>query len=221
MKTKYDQNNKGSYVVINTKVSPIMAKVLEEIAERVGVKPYRFIQQIVCSMIKYMDSSHPLTPELEQLMQIFLADLAKCKTSYNFADPTAQAQITDAIFIIGDRKHAEGRQSVAVDSPYLNHATENWNVMQQLEMMICKVLPDWYRKLRILGAKLDTRNVYETLQTVINEALKDDPDAEYLRELFSDNQNTESGKTLTLDHKRVRRPGRESDTPTLFDDGAQ
>lgn len=190
------------FKVIATKVSPEAAQQFEALCQRIGVKPYRLVQHIIASALRFMDDQHQLDYDLERLMLMFFSGIHDIDNGYNLADWTTKSRVREAILLLGDPEKS-GYQSVMVEEPFMGDAQCDWNVMHQLEAFVCKVMPEWYRRLRQLGVELGTSNIYETIQRLIADALKVDRDAETLRELFSDNDRSDYGvKPVEAPYKR-------------------
>lgn len=191
------------YKVMATKISPEAAVHFEALCQRIGVRPYRLVQSVISSALRFMDDVHQLDYDLERLMLMFFSNIKDIENGYNLADFNTRQRITESILFIGDEKNPVGYQSVMVEEPFMGDAQCDWNVMHQLEAFVCKVMPEWYRRLRQLGVELGTSNIYETIQRLIADALKVDRDAETLRELFRDNDRSDYGvKPVDAPYKR-------------------
>lgn len=188
-----EERNQG-YKVMATKVHPLVAAAIEQLCRQRGITVYELLQLALTSAMRYMSQDNQLDYNLERLISMFFSELGRFSQTFRTADPSAKPEVTDAICFLGDQRKGEGRQSVLVSNPWMGEARENWNVTVQLEAFISMTFPEWYKKLRLLGTQLGTSNFYETIQHLILHELEHDTDAEFLREIFSDNRRGDFGQ---------------------------
>lgn len=203
-----EEEKRKGYVVVATKVNPLAAEQICKICERVGIKPYKLIQHVLACLVSYMSQERQLDPQLKQVIEMFFANIRDFATTTNIADPNSNRKVADAILLLGDKKHGDGRVPVLVTDNNTDSeercffpTTENFNHFEILEAFINQVFPAWYKKLRILGTQYETSNIYETIHTLIDKAMQYDEDAEFIRNLFNDNDRTDYGR------KRYDGPG--------------
>lgn len=176
---------------IATKVTKHTAVMLDAICKKNGITTYELLQTIVDAIIRFMSEEQQLSQDFQRLMEIFFDDLRN--STFKLSDYTNNPGIIWAIMVLGDRNHS-GNRSVLVEEPFFGNATEDWNVMHQLEAFINKTMPRLYRRLRRIGAELDCKNVYETISILAEQAIANDPDAEEIRQMFADNDRSDHGR---------------------------
>ena len=181
------------YKAIATKVSQQAAAMLDAVCRKNGITLYELLQTICDCAIRYMSDEHRLSNDLQRIMEIFFSELRN--SNFRISDYTQDPGIIEAILILGDRKH-KGNRAVLVEEPFFGNTTENWNEPQQLEAYLSKVMPLLYRRIRMVGAELDTRTAYETIYMLVTQALTNDTIADELRDMFSDNDRDITGRTM-------------------------
>lgn len=205
---------KHDMITIATKVSPEAAARLKNICVKRDITLYDMLQMMCDCMLRYMDSAHNLTQELNQLMAIF-DGMNNWDNSISLAEPMDQKRIIEAFYILAEIGK-QGHRVVHVKGDANNlFREESYNMVEALEMFVCEAFPTLYRKARLAGVALDTNSVFETMYKLIDEAIIDSEEAEN-RKQFEDNTWAENATRMPDQDIRYadRRPRTD---PTLFD----
>ncbi|MBO4786393.1 MAG: hypothetical protein J5510_04930, partial [Prevotella sp.] len=102
-----------------------------------------------------------LTPELRLLIDSLKLDVAFSK-AFNFASPTATAEIAQMILILQQPKR-KGFGLMMIDRPFMGDATVTHCIDTILERVTEVGMADLYKELRQIGVQLDSQSVRETL----------------------------------------------------------
>ena len=196
------EEDKSNYVVIGTKTSSGFAKTFNRICRKKGIKPYKAIQMMVDSFVRYTDDRHNLSAAMEQLMTIF-EHMEGWKDAFNLADATPDRQIDEAIYFLTaeDRK---GSRAVMVHRPFFGNWTETVNVQRILERVIEVLLPERYWRLRNLAREMDCGSILELLDRMLDfhtvETLN-----EQFRKDFEDCNRSDFGKPIEYGQRTKRK----------------
>lgn len=157
----------------------MVADRIDKIARAKGMSKYELNQLVLDTIVRYMDSSHNLSPDLEQAMSVF-EHMIGWKDCFNLADPTSKKAVTDAVYILrdpSDKKH--GCRASMLSQPFFGKWEQTENVMAIFERMTEMLLPELYRRLRALAVRQDCKSLAELMLQ-----LADAADIEYLNEEF-------------------------------------
>ena len=66
-----DNQKEQGFVTVATKVSPEMARVLNQIARAKGIKVYELMQLVCWFLVKYTSDEHNLSEDMQKLMILF------------------------------------------------------------------------------------------------------------------------------------------------------
>ena len=147
------------------------------------------------TLVRYMDDKHNLTPEIEKAMSIF-EHLKGWTGAFNLADPSADPKIIEATYYLGDTSKT-GVRAVHVERPMLLELDSQWtqtiNIQQILEQTICLLMPERYRRLRILAYDNECSSILQLIDMLIDEHSKDG-DLREIRQSFEDANRSEYGR---------------------------
>lgn len=192
-KRKNTENNE-KFVAVGTKLSEEAQRRLDAISEKKGISRYTLMQMVADVIIRYMDDRHNLTPEIERLMTIF-EHLNGWENCFNLADYTETPEIREAIYFLCDPAK-KGMRAVHVERPWLEGSqewTQTYNLQEIFERMVCLLMPERYRRLRLLAIQNNCSSILELVDTLIDEH-SNDADLRLLRMEFEDADRSEFGK---------------------------
>lgn len=180
------------YQVLATKVSNEAWTRINRLARKKGLTIYELVQMVCDTLIRYMDDRHNLTGEMEKAMAIF-EHLEGWAQALNLADPTVDKTIGEATYYLYDPDgKKKGTRAVHVMRPFFGNWTEDTNIQHILEKTINNIIPERYRRLRLLATDLDCKSLLELIDTLIDLHAKD-CDLKALREEFEDADRSEWG----------------------------
>lgn len=209
--------DKTKYEMMQTKVRPVIYAKVKRIAKRMGLTDYVIIQMMVDCIVRYMDSQHNLTPEMEKIMAIF-EHMEGWGNAFNHADPTVKRIVGEAVYFLFDEEgKKKGARAVHVTKPFFGNWTEDLNIQHILERVICLMMPERYRRLRALAVDMDCSSLLELFDHLIDLHAQDS-DVATFRQLFEDADRSEWGaKPSDVRYKRVRAKHL-NEEPTFFTD---
>lgn len=209
--------DKAKYEMMQTKVRPVIYAKVKRIAKRMGLTDYVIIQMMVDCIVRYMDSQHNLTPEMEKIMAIF-EHMEGWGNAFNHADPTVKRIVGEAVYFLFDEEgKKKGCRAVHVTKPFFGNWSEDMNIQHILERVICLMMPERYRRLRALAVDMDCSSLLELFDHLIDLHAQDS-DVATFRQLFEDANRSEWGaKPSDVRYKRVRTMHL-NEEPTFFTD---
>lgn len=200
--------------MINTKLSPEAFDKIYRLAAKLKMKPYEMLQMCADTLIRYMDDRYNLTPEMEKLMAVF-EDMTGWRQAFNLADPFAKPQIEESTYFLGS-KGKKGVRAVHVERPFFGNFKQTSNVPQIVDRTLELIVPNLYRRLRLICVEYECHSVLELLQTMIDEQNITDRNHEEVRKQFEDCNRADNGKPVEYGARTKK--GRHYDTenmPTL------
>jgi hypothetical protein len=194
MSKRKNNTENEKFVAVGTKLSEEAQRRLDAISEKKGISRYTLMQMVADVIIRYMDDRHNLTPEIERLMTIF-EHLNGWENCFNLADYTTTPEIHEAIYFFTDPQK-KGMRAVHVERPWLEGSqewTQTYNLQEIFERMVCLLMPERYRRLRLLAIQNNCSSILELVDTLIDEHTND-ADLRLLRMEFEDADRSEFGK---------------------------
>jgi len=172
-------SNKENYVLVQTKVSPQQAELLDAICNVLGVNTYQIFQMFFYTLCKASAPMHELSPEIRKLMTLLETD-AGWAEAFNLANPD-HLKVAQAVLILEQKNH-KGFGAVMIDRPFMGKAPEmvddvqpenpdpqmTENVDAILERVCEVTMHGIYRRIRLLGAKMECNNLSDVLLTMID-----------------------------------------------------
>lgn len=184
--------------VIATKVGDEAWLRLNDIAKRMGLTPYRLLQETVDTLILYMDESRQLGPDMQMVIDCFerfegWGSLAR------LTDISVRWQVADAVYFCRDDRTDGMAGTVGCwrKGSMMGKEDYTFNKVDILQMTIRRLFPDLYRELQMLGMQTGGNNCLETIKHCVHHMLED-PDKATIRELFADCGRTEYGRPAEL-----------------------
>lgn len=159
-----EQNNE-KYRVKNTKISPDMEPVLDAVCDALDVNIYDLLQWFCYTMIRAASPQHELTPEIQKILTLLESD-AGWKNAFNIANP-AKLKVAQVVLIL-EQEGRKGFGAVMVDKPFMGKARQTECVDDILERVTEVTMRGIYRKLRLLGARMECANLSDVLMTLID-----------------------------------------------------
>ena len=193
-----NNNEQEKYVMIGTKVSPKFAETFNRICRKKGLNKYQAIQMMVDTFVRYTDDRYNLSEEMSLLMSAF-EHMDGWNGAFNLADTTADKQIEEAIYFLTAAER-RGARAIMVHRPYFGNWTETSNVQMILERVIEVLMPERYRRLRMLAVDMECNSILELIDRMIDDHTIDQLKQNF-RRAFEDCQRTDSGKTVAYGNK--------------------
>ena len=193
-----NNNEQEKYVMIGTKVSPKFAETFNRICRKKGLNKYQAIQMMVDTFVRYTDDRYNLSEEMSLLMSAF-EHMDGWNGAFNLADTTADKQIEEAIYFLTAAER-RGARAIMVHRPYFGNWTETSNVQMILERVIEVLMPERYRRLRMLAVDMECNSILELIDRMIDAHTIDQLEQNF-RRAFEDCQRTDSGKTVAYGNK--------------------
>ena len=178
-------NNKEPYELLQTKISPQQAELLDAICNVLGVNTYQIFQMFFYVLCKASAPSHELSPVIRKIMTMLETDAA-WNEAFNMANPN-HMDVAQVVLIL-QQKDKKGFGAVMIDKPFMSAARMTECVDDILERVAEVTMHGIYRRLRLLGAKMDCKNLSDVLLTMI--------DAQSVIELEEENKVEMKGQPL-------------------------
>ena len=149
------QNNKENYALLQTKISPQQAELLDAICNALGVNTYQIFQMFFYTLCKASAPMHELSPEIRKLMTLMETD-AGWAEAFNMANPE-RLKVAQVVLILEQQDH-KGFGAVMIDKPFMSDARMTECVDDILERVCEVTMHGIYRRLRLMGARMDCKN---------------------------------------------------------------
>ena len=159
------QNNKENYVLLQTKISPQQAELLDAICNALGVNTYQIFQMFFYTLCKASAPMHELSPEIRKLMTLMETD-AGWAEAFNMANPE-RLKVAQVVLILEQKNH-KGFGAVMIDRPFMSDARMTECVDDILERVCEVTMHGIYRRLRLIGAEHDCKNLSDILLTMVD-----------------------------------------------------
>jgi hypothetical protein len=169
------QNNKENYVLLQTKISPQQAELLDAICNALGVNTYQIFQMFFYTLCKASAPMHELSPEIRKIMTMMETD-AGWAEAFNMANPE-RLKVAQVVLILEQQDH-KGFGAVMIDKPFMSDARMTECVDDILERVCEVTMHGIYRRLRLMGARMDCKNLSDVLLTMIDAQTIHDMDEE-------------------------------------------
>ena len=171
--------NKEPYELLQTKISPQQAELLDAICNALGVNTYQIFQMFFYTLCKASAPMHELSPEIRKLMTMMETD-AGWAEAFNMANPE-RLKVAQVVLILEQKDH-KGFGPVMIDRPFMDKApqmvddikpdradpqmTENVDYILERVCEVC--MHGIYRRLRLIGAEHDCTNLSDILLTMVD-----------------------------------------------------
>ena len=159
------KDEKKRFEGIGTKIDPAMAEVLNACCDAIGVDVYHLLQWFAYTIIKASAPMHQLDPRIQKLMTMLESD-AGWQKAFNLANPNG-LKVAQAILIL-EQEGRKGFGAVMIDRPFFGDARQTECVDSILERVTEVTMRGIYRRLRLMGAKMECQNLSDVLLTMID-----------------------------------------------------
>ena len=184
-------NNKEPYELLQTKISPQQAELLDAICNVLGVNTYQIFQMFFYVLCKASAPMHELSPIIRKIMTMMETD-AGWAEAFNMANPD-KMDVAQVVLIL-QQPGKKGFGAVMVDKPFMSEARMTECVDDILERVAEVTMHGIYRRLRLLGARMECENLSDVLLTMI--------DAQSVIELEEENKVEMNGSPMFDDRGR-------------------
>ena len=157
--------NKEPYELLQTKISPQQAELLDAICNALGVNTYQIFQMFFYTLCKASAPMHELSPEIRKLMTLMETD-AGWAEAFNMANPE-RLKVAQVVLILEQQDH-KGFGAVMIDKPFMSDARMTECVDDILERVCEVTMHGIYRRLRLIGAEHDCTNLSDILLTMVD-----------------------------------------------------
>lgn len=183
----------SGYKVVATKVRKEANDRLEALCNARGMTKYDLLQMMCDTLIRYMDDHHNLTPDMEKAMSIF-EHLQGWGGAFNLADGTAQPSIMEATYYLRDAQKS-GVRGLHVERPFMEGTPwqQTYNIQEILERTINLLMPERYRRLRLLAVDNECTSILQLIDMLIDEHSRD-ADVAHIRKGFEDANRSDYGR---------------------------
>jgi hypothetical protein len=129
------------------------------------VNTYQIFQMFFYTLCKASAPMHELSPEIRKLMTLMETD-AGWAEAFNMANPE-RLKVAQAVLILEQQDH-KGFGAVMIDKPFMSDARMTECVDDILERVCEVTMHGIYRRLRLMGARMDCKNLSDVLLTMID-----------------------------------------------------
>lgn len=185
---EFQKQNDGTYTV-SVKLQASQVELLNAICNALGVNSYQIFQMFFYTLMRASAPMHELSPEIKKIMTLMESE-AGWAEAFNMANPN-HLDIAQCILIL-QQEDKRGFGAVMIDKPFMSEAHVTECVDTILERVTEVTMHGIYRRLRLLGAKMECRNLSDVLLTMI--------DAQTIFELDEENRVEMKGEGL-YDHR--------------------
>lgn len=177
MNTK-SKPNERNFVPMATKISPAAAEVWDAICQARQTDTYHMLQNFIYTMIRAAADPHALNPDIQKILTMLDTD-AGWQKAFNLCAPNVKAKVSQVVLIL-EQDGRKGFGAVMVNRPFMGEATMTECTDDILERVCEVTMRGIYRRLRLLGARMECNNLSDVLLTLI--------DAQTILEIASDVQ---------------------------------
>lgn len=157
--------NKEPYELLQTKVSPQQAALLDAICNVLGVNTYQIFQMFFYVLCKASAPMHELSPEIKKIMTLMETD-AGWAEAFNLANPN-ELRVAQVVLIL-EQKDKKGFGAVMVDKPFMSDAQMTECVDDILERVTEVTMHGIYRRLRLFGARMECNDLSDILLNLVD-----------------------------------------------------
>lgn len=185
-------NNDEKFVVMATKVSPDDAVVWDAICQARQTDTYHMLQNFIYTMIRAAADPHTLNPDIQKILTMLEAD-AGWQKAFNLCAPNLKAKVSQVVLIL-EQEGRKGFGAVMIDKPFMGEARMTECTDDILERVCEVTMRGIYRRLRLLGARMDCNNLSDVLLTMIDAQNVMQLDGELQDELPQAGDRADNGK---------------------------
>lgn len=164
--TKKPKPTDEKFVPMATKISPAAAEVWDAICQARQTDTYHMLQNFIYTMIRAAADPHALNPDIQKILTMLDTD-AGWQEAFNLCAPNAKAKVAQVVLIM-EQEGRKGFGAVMVNRPFMGNATMTECTDDILERVCEVTMRGIYRKLRLLGARMECNNLSDVLLTLID-----------------------------------------------------
>ena len=152
---------------IGSKIDPAMAEVLDACCNALGVDIYHLLQWFCYVIVKASAPMHALDPRIQKLMTMLDRD-AGWQNAFNLCNPD-KLKVAQVILILEQEGH-RGFGAVMVDKPWMGAMTNQTECVDDILERVAEVtMRGIYKRLRMMGAKMQCQNLTDVLLTMLDD----------------------------------------------------
>ena len=194
---------------LGTKIDPAMYEVLNACCDALGVDVYHLLQWFAYTIIRASAPMHELDPRIQKLLAMMESDVG-WQQAFNIANPNG-LKVAQAILIL-EQECRKGFGAVMIDRPFFGDARQTECVDTILERVTEVTMRGIYRRLRLMGAKMDCQNLSDVLLTMIDAQTILDLDEGFRAELPGMGDYNYNGKQVAYGKKTKAKQHRTPDS---------
>ena len=161
------KNKEDRFEQIGSKIDPAMAEVLNACCDALEVDIYHLIQWFCYVIVKASAPMHALDPRIQKLMTMLESD-AGWQNAFNLANPDG-LDVAQVVLILEQKNH-RGFGCVMVDKPFMGAAMRQTECVDDILERVTEVtMRGIYKRLRLMGAKMDCRNLSDVLLKMLDD----------------------------------------------------
>ena len=209
MAKKKKQKDSGKFVGIGSKIDPAINDVLNACCDILQVDVYHLLQWFAYTIVRASSPMHELDPRIQKLLAMMESDVGWQK-AFNIANP-GQLKVAQLIMIL-EQPGRKGFGAVMIDRPFMGDARQTECVDQILERVTEVTMHGIYRRLRLMGAKMDCHNLSDILLTMIDAQTMLDLDEGFRAELPGMGDHADNGRKVAFGKKTKAKQHRTPDS---------
>ena len=156
------KNKEDRFEQIGSKIDPAMAEVLDACCNALEVDIYHLIQWFCYVIVKASAPMHALDPRIQKLMAMMESDVGWQK-AFNIANPDG-LDVAQVILILEQQNH-RGFGCVMIDKPFCGEPQRQTECVDDILERVTEVtMRGIYKRLRLMGAKMQCQNLTDVLR---------------------------------------------------------
>ena len=209
MAKKKKQKDSDKFVGIGSKIDPAMNDVLNACCDILQVDVYHLLQWFAYTIVRASSPMHELDPRIQKLLAMMESDVG-WQRAFNIANP-GELKVAQLIMIL-EQPGRKGFGAVMIDRPFMGDARQTECVDQILERVTEVTMHGIYRRLRLMGAKMDCHNLSDILLTMIDAQTMLDLDEGFRAELPGMGDHADNGRKVAFGKKTKAKQHRTPDS---------
>ena len=195
---------------LGTKIDPAMYEVLDKCCNVLRVDVYHLLQWFAYTIIRAASPWHELDPRIQKLLAMLESD-AGWQVAFNIANP-GKLKVAQAILIL-EQEGRKGFGAVMIDKPWMGKETRQTECVDDILERVTEVtMHGIYRRLRLMGAKMDCQNLSDVLLTMIDAQTILDLDEGFRAELPGMGDYDPRGRSMAYGKKTKAKQHRTPDS---------
>jgi hypothetical protein len=204
------KNKQDRFEQIGSKIDPAMAEVLNSCCDALEVDIYHLIQWFCYVIVKASAPMHALDPRIQKLMAMLESD-AGWQNAFNLANPD-DLNVAQVVLILEQKNH-RGFGAVMIDKPFMGASMRQTECVDDILERVTEVtMRGIYKRLRLMGAKMDCQNLTDVLLAMIDAQTMLDLDEGFRAELPGMGDYNYNGKQVAYGKKTKAKQHRTPDS---------